>query len=86
MQKSDGVKGQNDINYITGENFVQASSSPLSEMIRKKSLKGSLAVDLVDECAAQQLKEYDGKKLMPIMKEGLDNEDEDEKIKLEELK
>merc|ERR1711957_961249 len=34
----------------------------------------------------QQLKEFDGKKLKSVTKEGLDIEDEDEKKKLEELK
>ena len=40
----------------------------------------------MDECAVQQLKEFDGKKLISTNKEGLDLGDEDEKKKLEEMK
>jgi molecular chaperone HtpG len=43
-------------------------------------------VDPIDEYCVQQLKEYDGKKLVSISKEGLDLDDEDEKKKTEELK
>merc|ERR1712072_287631 len=46
-----------------------------------------MGVDPIDEYAVQQLREYDGKKLKSITKEGLDLEDsEDEKKKFEELK
>ena len=40
----------------------------------------------MDECAAQQFKEFDGKKLKSTPKEGFDLGDEDEKNKLEVLK
>lgn len=44
-------------------------------------------VDPIDEYAVQQLKEYDGKKLVSCTKEGLTFEDtEDEKKEKEELK
>ena len=44
-------------------------------------------VDPIDEYAVQQLKEYDGKKLISVTKEGLAIEDsEEEKKKFEETK
>merc|ERR1712072_74986 len=79
-------EGQNDIYYITGESIAQVSSSPFLEALRKKGLEVLYMVDPIDEYAVQQLKEYDGKKLKSVTKEGLDIEDEDEKKKLEELK
>mmetsp|Transcript_13035 Transcript_13035/g.34460 ORF Transcript_13035/g.34460 Transcript_13035/m.34460 type:complete len:295 (+) Transcript_13035:90-974(+) len=78
-------KGQNDIDYITGEIIVLASSSPFVNMIRKKNLNGSLAVG-PDEHAVQQLKESDGEKLKSMIKEGMNIEEEDDKNKLKELK
>ena len=44
-------------------------------------------VDPIDEYAVQQLKEYDGKKLVCVTKEGLQlDETEDEKKNKEEIK
>ena len=44
-------------------------------------------VDPIDEYAVQQLKEYEGKKLICVTKEGLKiDEDEAEKAEFEELK
>merc|ERR1712023_100331 len=79
-------EGQSDIYYITGESIAAVSSSPFIETLRKKGLEVIYMVDPVDEYAVQQLKEFDGKKLKSVTKEGLDIEDEDEKKKLEELK
>ena len=51
------------------------------------SLQVLFMVDPIDEYAVQQLKEYDGKKLVSVTKEGLTIEDsEEEKKKLEEVK
>merc|ERR1712023_112547 len=79
-------EGQNDIYYITGESVATVSASPFLENLRKKGLEVLYMVDPIDEYSVQQLKEFDGKKLKSVTKEGLDIADEDEKKKLEELK
>ena len=71
-------EGQNDNYHITGESIAVVFPSSLREHLRKK--------DPVDEYAVQQLKEFDGTKLKPTTKEGLDFGDQDEKKTLEELK
>merc|ERR1712164_146832 len=62
------------------------SSSPFIETLRKKGLEVLYMVDPIDEYCVQQLKEYDGKKLKSVTKEGLDLDTEEEKKKTEELK
>merc|ERR1711920_229612 len=79
-------EGQTDIYYITGESVAAVDSSPFIETLKKKGLEVLYMVDPIDEYCVQQLKEYDGKKLKSVTKEGLDLEDEDEKKKLEEDK
>merc|ERR1712046_24852 len=79
-------EGQNDIYYITGESVAQVSSSPFIETLRKKGFEVLYMVDPIDEYGVQQLKEYDGKRLKSVTKEGLDLDTEDEKRKTEELK
>merc|ERR1711881_175905 len=79
-------EGQNDIYYITGESVAIVSSSPFLENLRKKGLEVIYMTDPIYEYGVQQLKEYDGKKLKSVTKEGLDIDDEDEKKKMEELK
>merc|ERR1711937_1053233 len=79
-------EGQNDIYYITGESIAAVSSSPFLESLRKKGLEVLYMVDPIDEYTVQQLKEFDGKKLKSVTKEGLEIDDDDEKKKMEELK
>merc|ERR1719379_2159626 len=79
-------EGQNDIYYITGESVASVDASPFIETLKKKGLEVLYMCDPIDEYCVQQLKEYDGKKLKSVTKEGLDLDDEDEKKKLEELK
>merc|ERR1712080_466730 len=58
-----------------------------SKNIKKKGFEVLYLVDPIDEYAVQQLKEYDGKKLVCVTKEGLElPEDDDEKKRQEELK
>merc|ERR1712227_71227 len=78
---------QKTIYYITGESKAAVAASPFMEGLKKRGLEVLYLVDPIDEYMVQQLKEYDGKKLVSITKEGLVlDESEDEKKKREEEK
>ena len=62
-------------------------NSPFIEKLKKKGLEVLFMCDPIDEYAVQQMKEYDGKKLVSCSKEGLAlEESEDEKKEKEEIK
>merc|ERR1712233_275807 len=78
---------QKAIYYITGESKAAVEASPFLEALKKRDLEVLYLVDPIDEYAVQQLREYDGKKLMCVTKEGLDlGLTEDEKKKQEDEK
>merc|ERR1712241_1112503 len=78
---------QKGIYYITGESKAGVEASPFLEALKKRDLEVLFLVDPIDEYAVQQLREYDGKKLMCVTKEGLDlGLTEDEKKKQEDDK
>merc|ERR1712240_643564 len=78
---------QKHIYYITGETKDQVANSAFVERLRKAGLEVIYMIEPIDEYCVQQLKEYDGKNLVSVTKEGLElPEDEDEKKKQEELK
>merc|ERR1712196_665162 len=56
-------------------------SAPFLETLKKKGFEVLYMTDPIDEYAIQQLKEYDGKKILNITKEGLNIEKSDEEKK-----
>jgi len=80
-------ENQKNIYYITGENIDNVSNSAFVERVKKSGLEVIYMVDPIDEYCVQQLKEYDGKTLVSVTKEGLElPTDEEEKKAFEEKK
>merc|ERR1712176_442636 len=77
-------ENQKDIHYITGESKDVVSSSAFVERLKKRGLEVVYMTEPIDEYVVQQLKEFDGKNLVSVTKEGLElPEDEEEKKKME---
>merc|ERR1711971_665755 len=76
---------QKDIYYITGESKEVVAASTFVEKLKKRGLEVVYMTEPIDEYVVQQLKEFDGKNLVSVTKEGLElPEDEEEKQKKEE--
>jgi len=80
-------EGQKDVYFISGESRKAVENSPFIEGLKRKGYEVLYFTDPIDEYMVQQLKEYDGKKLVNVTKEGLNlDESEEEKKAAEEEK
>ena len=74
-------EGQKGIYYIIGESMESIAESPFLEVLRKRGLEVLFMTDAIDEYSVQQLKDFDGKNLICVTKEGLDLGDTDDEKK-----
>jgi len=75
------------IYYASGSSKKELEKSPFLERLKKRGFEVVYMTDPIDEYCVQQLKEFEGKKLICATKEGLDLKDsEEEKKKFEEAK
>jgi len=80
-------ENQKDIYYITGENKEMVKNSSFVERVKKHGYEVLYMTEPIDEYCVQQLKEYDGKNLVSVTKEGVElPEDDEAKKKFEEDK
>ncbi|XP_015509139.1 heat shock protein 90 [Neodiprion pinetum] len=80
-------ENQKHIYYITGESKDQVANSSFVERVKKRGFEVIYMTEPIDEYVVQQMKEYDGKQLVSVTKEGLElPEDEEEKKKREDDK
>ncbi|KAK0162099.1 hypothetical protein PV327_008464 [Microctonus hyperodae] len=86
-------ENQKHIYYITGESKEQVANSSFVERVKKRGFEVVYMTEPIDEYVVQQMKEYDGKQLVSVTKEGLElpeddaekKKREDDKAKFEEL-
>ena len=78
-------ENQKHIYYITGENLEFVKKSSFVEKIVSKGYEVLYMIEPIDEYCMMQLKEFDGKTMVLVTKEGLElPEDESEKKQMEE--
>jgi molecular chaperone HtpG len=78
-------ENQKHIYYIIGENLESVKKSSFVEQIVSKGYEVLYMIEPIDEYCMMQLKEFDGKTMVSVTKEGLElPEDESDKKQMEE--
>ncbi|KAH8301089.1 hypothetical protein KR018_001329 [Drosophila ironensis] len=80
-------ENQKHVYFVTGESKEQVSNSAFVERVKARGFEVVYMTEPIDEYVIQHLKEYQGKQLVSVTKEGLElPEDEAEKKKREDDK
>lgn len=77
-------ENQTHIYYITGESKDQVANSSFVERVKKRGFEVIYMTEPIDEYVVQQMKDYDGKTLVSVTKEGLELPESDEEKKKHE--
>jgi molecular chaperone HtpG len=64
-------EGQDRIYYLLAENYATAAASPHLEQLRSKNIEVLLLTDRIDPWLVDALREFDGKELADVAREGL---------------
>ena len=72
------VDDQKGIYYITGESMKTVQNSPFIEMLKKCDIECLFMTEAIDEYVVQQLREFGGKKLISVTKDGFELDDKAE--------
>lgn len=80
------VEGQKGIYYIVGESQKAVENSAFLERLKKRGIEVLFMTEAIDEYLMQNIREFDGKPFLSVVRDKIDEEDEDFKRIQEENK